>query len=330
MQKEVELCAGGTGKDCTVGADLDPEPNRIRQGVDGPPGEGRRGKRPHEVFDDKDGDAETDGVTGICLGTIADFAPEGEVAAACKDLAAELEQVRRAGGFVAKMLVDMETLAEEEVDGVQDGHADVVHTPHLDAFEDGGGVGLNMEFDPAMGHRFVEIADRHGLLIVGGELQTALVAAAQGEPAGLEDPLCLGGAGFGDEKVKVELYAVFEPWNGKRAEGEAFQGCVGDARLQETAMKVSRIREEGRGAGGILRQVPTQAQENLLGQEGDEVLFFEAAEEVEGEAAEVEPIQGALPFTVGEKPKAEAFLGDRVAEDEENGFSDLLLMRKGR
>lgn len=187
-----------------------------------------------------------------------------------------------------------------------------------------------MELDPAMGHRFVEIADRHGLLIVGGELQTALVAAAQCEPAGLEDPSCFGGAGFGNKKVRVELYAVFEPWNRKRAEGESFQGCVGDARLLKTPMKVSRIREEGGGAGGVIRQILTQAQENRLGQEGGEVLLFEAAQEVEGEATHVEPIQGVLPFTVSEKPKAEAFFGNGVAEDEENGFSDLLLMREGR
>jgi len=180
-----------------------------------------------------------------------------------------------------------------------------------------------------MGRGAIEIAERHGLLVVSGEFPAAAADGAEAIAAGFEDAARLGRAVFCDEEVEVELRAQFEARHGERSERKAFQCGVGKPRALKAVMDCGGFFEERSGALGVVGEILLQAGENGFRQEAGEIFVFEAVEEVEGEAAEVEPVQRLLPFAAGEEPEAETLLWDRITEDKEKGFPEFLLAGQG-
>jgi len=137
LEKEVELGTGGIGEDRIVAAGFNPEVESGGEAVDGPGGQRRGGKVAEEAADEPSDDAEADGVAGIGFGAGAQLAPEDRVAAAGQNMALELDDVSGASELAAKMLIDVQPLAEKEVDAVEHGHAQTVQASCLRTIEKG-------------------------------------------------------------------------------------------------------------------------------------------------------------------------------------------------
>ena len=186
-----------------------------------------------------------------------------------------------------------------------------------------------MQFDEAMRRRPVEIGKRHLAGVIGHEFPAATANGAEAVVAGFQDAARPGCAIFSNEEVEVELGAELRTRNGVGPEGETFESGVADADALEAALDLDPFLPECVGSTGVVCEVLAEAGETGGGENVAEVLLLDAIEEVEGKAAEVEPVQSVLPFARREKPEAEALRGDRVAEEEKEGFAEFLVTREG-
>ena len=250
--------------------------------------------------------------------------------AARHDVAAEFEHVRGAGEFTAEVFEDVQTLAEEEVDGVEDGHAKAVEAAHFDAIEERrrGCGGLDVQLDEAIGRGFVEVAQEHGSGVVRGKLPASPADGAEAEATGFKNAARLGGTGFRDEEIQIKLRAQFEAGNGGRSQRKAFERCEGKAEVLETVLDGGPFGDEGHGACSVVGEIAMQAHDDMVGQEAGEIFPLDAIEEIKGQAAEIEPIESLLPFAPREQPQAQAFFGDWIAESQEQSFADALFVRE--
>jgi len=137
---------------------------------------------------------------------------------------AKLDEVRGSRGLAAYVFVEVQALAEEEIDWSKDGGADAVEASLLGAGEQRSGAdsgGFEVQFGRALLHRFVEILDGMAAGFVGLELPASAADGAEMVAAGFKDLARLGCVFFGHQEVEVELRTQFKLGDRDWPEGEA-------------------------------------------------------------------------------------------------------------
>jgi len=119
-EQKIQLGARGVGEARMMSVGFDPEACGEGNSGGGPAGEGQRRKVAHEASDEEGDDTESDGLARLALGDDAQLTPESQVVAARDDVAAKFEEMGGAGVLTGEVFVEVQALAEEEVDGIED------------------------------------------------------------------------------------------------------------------------------------------------------------------------------------------------------------------